>query len=89
MGYFNCKTSREDYYLSLANRPLPANRTSAYRGVSRSKSPRLPWRAGLGYRGARYYLGAFATELEAARAYNEAALRIIGDHAVINELPEP
>jgi hypothetical protein len=48
----------------------------------------LPWRAALGYRGARHYLGTFSTEREAALAYNEAALRIIGDHAVINEITE-
>jgi hypothetical protein len=33
-------------------------------------------------------LGTFETELEAAKAYNKAALRIIGDYAVINEIPE-
>ncbi len=89
MGYFNCTTTREAYYLSLANRPRPANASSPYRGVSRSTNPRLPWRAALGYRGRRYYLGVFATELEAAKACNDAALRVIGDHAVINPLPEP
>jgi hypothetical protein len=88
MGYFNCTTTREAYYLSLANRPRRANASSPYRGVSRSTNPKLPWRAALGYRGRRYYLGMFATELEAAKAYNRAALRIIGDHAVINPLPD-
>ncbi len=88
MGYFNCASTKEAYYLSMANRPRPKNGTSTYRGVSRSSSPNLPWRAALGYRGARYYLGSFATEREAALAYNEAALRIIGEHAVINEVPE-
>ena len=88
MGYFNCTTSTETYYLSMANRPLPANSTSRYRGVSRTNSANLPWRAALGYRGARPYLGTFATEREAALAYNAAALRIIGEHAVINEVTE-
>lgn len=88
MGYFNCSTSKETYYLSMANRPRPANASSIYRGVSRSTNPKLPWRAALGYRGARYYLGNHATEREAALAYNEAALRIIGEHAVINEITE-
>jgi hypothetical protein len=88
MGYFNCTTTREAYYLSLANRPRPATASSPYRGVSRSTNPKLPWRAALGYRGRRYYLGMYATELEAAQAYNRAALSVIGDHAVINVLPE-
>ncbi len=88
MGYFNCSGTKEAYYLSMANRPRPANRASVYRGVSRSNNSKLPWRAALGYRGGRYYLGNHATEREAALAYNEAALRIIGEHAVINEITE-
>jgi hypothetical protein len=88
MGYFNCATTKEAYYLAMANRPRPNNGTSVYRGVSRSSSLNLPWRASLGYRGARYYLGSFASEREAALAYNAAALRIIGEHAVINEVTE-
>ena len=88
MGYFNCSGTKEAYYLSMANRPRPANRASVYRGVSRSTNPKLPWRAALGYRGGRYYLGNHATELEAALAYNRAALAIIGEHAVINEITE-
>ena len=88
MGYFNCTTTKEAYYLAMANRPRPVGASSAYRGVSRSTNPRLPWRASLGYRGARYYLGNYATEREAALAYNRAALSVIGDYAVINEVPE-
>jgi hypothetical protein len=88
MGYFNCTTTKEAYYLAMANRPRPLGASSAYRGVSRSTNPRLPWRAALGYRGARYYLGNHATEREAALAYNRAALAIIGKHAVINEITE-
>lgn len=88
MGYFHSTMSTEDYYLTQANRPKRAGAASTYRGVSRSTSPNLPWRAALGYRGRRYYLGTYATEREAALAYNRAALRLIGDHAVINEITE-
>jgi hypothetical protein len=88
MGYFNCTTTKEAYYLAMANRPRPAWAASVYRGVSRSCNPKLPWRAALGYRGARYYLGNHATEREAALAYNRAALSVIGDHAVINQITE-
>ena len=88
MAYFNRTMTEEAYYLSLANRPKREGSSSPYRGVSRSTNPRLPWRASLGYRGARYYLGVYATEREAALAYNRAALSVIGDYAVINEVPE-
>jgi len=30
----------------------------------------------------------YADELEAARAYNRAVLAVIGDYAIINELPD-
>jgi hypothetical protein len=46
------------------------------------------YRAVLTYKGRRYYLGNYKDELDAARAYNKAALAIIGDYALINELPE-
>jgi len=88
MGYIHSTMSAEAYYLTQANRPKRAGAASPYRGVSRSSNPKLPWRAALGYRGRRYYLGTYATELEAAEAYNRAALRIIGEHAVINEITE-
>lgn len=54
-------------------------KTSQYRGVSiyRMKD-KLQWRAGLTYNGKRYFLGTFETEDEAAFAWNEAVLRIIG-----------
>lgn len=34
------------------------------------------------------YLGAFASEVDAGKAYNEAAKRIHGEFAVLNEIPE-
>jgi hypothetical protein len=88
MTYFKSSLSEKDFYLSLANRPRKAGVSSSFRGVSRiSRSPDK-WRAGLTYKGRRYYLGSHDTEIEAAKAYNKAALAIIGDHAVINHLPE-
>ncbi len=44
--------------------------------------------AQLSFKGIRHYLGAFETEIEAAKAYNECAFRIIGPHAVVNEIVE-
>jgi hypothetical protein len=33
-------------------------------------------------------LGSYVTEVEAAKAYNDAALRIIGEYAVLNDLTQ-
>jgi hypothetical protein len=87
-SYYRKLLSDKDYYLSQANRPPRPNKFSIYRGVSKNRSDKEPYRATLSYKGKRYYLGTFATEIEAARAYNKAALAIIGDYAVINQLPE-
>ena len=86
MAYFRRLVSEKDLYLSLANRPRKANATSVFRGVSRTTRPEGKWRAGLTYKGRRYYLGVYNTEVEAAAAYNRAALAVIGDHALINDL---
>jgi hypothetical protein len=84
MGYYiKRKLSEKEYYLSLANRPLRPDSFSKYRGVVKN-SGKLPYRAQLSYQGKRFYLGTFETELQAALAYNKAALAIIGPHALIN-----
>ena len=85
--YYMSKVSDKDYYLTLANRPKPKNAFSKFRGVSKNSNSNKPYRAALKHKGRSYYLGAFATELEAALAYNKAALAIVGDYAVLNELP--
>jgi len=86
VSYLTRKMSDKDFYLSQASRPRPANAFSKYRGVS--KGNKSMYRAVLTYKGRRYYLGNYEDELDAARAYNKAALAIIGDYALINELPE-
>ena len=54
-------------------------KTSQYRGVSiYQMRGKTQWRAGLSFNGRKYFLGTFDTEAEAAFAWNEAALRIIG-----------
>lgn len=57
---------------------------SGYRGVTFEPS-RRKWVAQLTYQGSRVYYERFDTELEAARAYNEAALRFHGERARLNE----
>jgi hypothetical protein len=85
-SYYRRRMSDEAYYLSQARRPLRPDAFSPYRGVSKG-TPTHPYRVALTHKGVRHHIGLFADELEAARAYNKAALRIIGDYAVLNELP--
>ena len=85
VSYLTRKMTDKEFYLSQASRPRPANAYSKYRGVS--KGNKGLYRAMLNYKGKRYYLGNYENEIDAARAYNKAALAIIGDYALINELP--
>lgn len=87
-SYLSSKRSDREIYLSLANRPRKRSATSQYRGVSKTTNPNRPFRAALKYKGQHHYLGSYETEREAAKAYNEAALRIVGEYAVLNDLSE-
>jgi hypothetical protein len=87
-GYLFKNRSDREVYLSLANRPRKRDATSQYRGVSKTTNPNRPFRAALKYKGRHHYLGSYETELEAAKAYNKAALRIVGEYAVLNDLPD-
>jgi len=72
----------------MANRPLKKDKFSKYRGVSRNGDPSKPYRACFKYQGKNYWVGAYKTETEAAIAYNKAALSIIGEHAILNQIEE-
>ena len=87
-SYLSSKRSDREIYLSLASRPRKRNATSRYRGVSKTTNPNRPFRAALKYKGQHHYLGSYETEIEAAKAYNEAALRIVGEYAVLNDLSD-
>jgi hypothetical protein len=62
---------------------------SRYKGVTFNKnraSQKKPWIAQIKAFQKHYGLGYFATEIEAARAYNEAATRFFGEYARLNDI---
>lgn len=59
--------------------------SSKYRGVSWKKQ-RKTWVASIVVAGRQKHLGVFATEQDAARAYNAAAIEHYGDKAILNEV---
>ncbi len=60
-----------------------AGKYSKYRGVSRFPRTRC-WQARIGANGKGFWLGNFASEEEAARAYDEAARKLHGEFARLN-----
>ncbi len=73
---------------NMRNSGIPANNTSGYKGVyyCNGTPRRKPWRADIYKDDRKYSLGYFETSIEAARAYNEAALKYHGDFARLNEI---
>lgn len=66
---------------NMANRHRNSNKTSsAFKGVFPSGSKRSPWRASV----RNTHLGHFTSEIEAARAYDVAALALFGEFARLN-----
>lgn len=86
-GYYTKGRDPVDVYLSYTRRPARKDKFSKFRGVHKHADPRKPFRVAIRYNGKRYFIGTFADELEAAKAYNEIALRLFGSRAVLNEIP--
>jgi hypothetical protein len=65
------------------NVPKRENTSSRFIGVGLHKRDKK-WYAFIGYEGKRIWLGYFDNEIDAARAYDRAALKYYGEHARIN-----
>jgi ribosomal protein L35 len=70
--------------LQEANKPVQKRTLSGYKGVS--KYGYFRWCARIGKDYKTHLIGIFETKIEAAKAYNEAAIELFGNHAVLNEV---
>lgn len=80
-SYYNQKNlTKQERWLQLTARKSSICGASKYRGVSSYIRPsnEIGWKAVLIYDGRRYYGGAYETEEEAAAAWNNLALSVIG-----------
>ena len=76
-----CTTSQ-----NLANSKKRRDSTSCYKGVSvKNQKSRICYIAKITKHGTAYHLGYFASEIEAAQAYNEAAKELHGEFANLNK----
>lgn len=57
--------------------------TNIYRGITKSYHG---WQASITKDQKHFYLGYYKTPAQAAHAYNEAAIRLFGEFAVLNEI---
>lgn len=67
------------------NRPIQANNTSGYRGVSFDNA-QGKWVATIWVEGGNIKLGRFIDIIDAAKAYNDAAVKYHGEFASLNIL---
>jgi hypothetical protein len=67
---------------------LPRGGKSRFKGVVKDpEATKKIWRAKIGINGKSKYLGHYLTEVEAAKAYNEAATEFFGEFACLNAIP--
>lgn len=78
---------KTNYSQNAANRAKSWAGTSKYKGVSWSKITHN-WESRITCRGKTIRLGFYPTEIDAAKAYNEAAIKLHGEFAVLNKIGE-
>lgn len=86
-GLHNCRRNLRLVTRAQQNQNRAMSRSSAnrFKGVTLRASGR--WQARIAAHGGFHHLGMFPTEVEAARAYNDAARRLHGEFARLNEIP--
>jgi hypothetical protein len=71
---------------SLANGTR--QKSSQYRGVCYDKQ-HDKWKASIKYQGKKIHIGQFKTQEDAALAYNNKAIQLLGNKAVLNVINYP
>jgi len=61
------------------------NNTSGYKGVNYNKINKK-WQASIGVNKAKIYIGSYINPIDAAKAYNEAAIKYHGEFANLNKI---
>lgn len=70
------------------NRPKKQNTSSQFIGVCFHKRMRK-WTVNISFKGRKRWLGTFDSEIDAAKAYDRAALKYYGEFAKVNFAAEP